>query len=261
MESITNAASSVATTVSKTIWGEQNPQNPTPGNETAGQEPISGLEGKGTATEPFDQGNAETATSSSVPKLTSDNPTSSSNLTSSTPTTNESPITERKDAMDSISPNTNNASNAGATDPLQTTDKTGASGALSNPTKGSDVIPTESQHPGAAPTSGGITHQKQQGADRPGKEHGTGEEWVKTSGLAADGGDFDATKPGAGKEATRLFEDKGLTKSVPGEEPKSTGKGSFDAPSHSSDVSGEKEKVPLKEKVKQKLHIGSHKKE
>lgn len=34
---------------------------------------------------------------------------------------------------------------------------------------------------------------------------GTGEQYVKTSGLQADGGDFDATKPGAGKEADREF--------------------------------------------------------
>lgn len=32
---------------------------------------------------------------------------------------------------------------------------------------------------------------------------GTGEQYVKTTGLAADGGDFDATKPGAGREADR----------------------------------------------------------
>ncbi|KAF2014786.1 hypothetical protein BU24DRAFT_221359 [Aaosphaeria arxii CBS 175.79] len=34
---------------------------------------------------------------------------------------------------------------------------------------------------------------------------GTGEEYVKTSGLQADGGDFDATKPGAGAEANRML--------------------------------------------------------
>lgn len=33
---------------------------------------------------------------------------------------------------------------------------------------------------------------------------GTGEKYVKSSGLKADGGDFDATKPGAGKEADRM---------------------------------------------------------
>lgn len=37
------------------------------------------------------------------------------------------------------------------------------------------------------------------------QEQGTGEQWVKTSGLAADGGDFDATKPGAGREADRTY--------------------------------------------------------
>ena len=40
-------------------------------------------------------------------------------------------------------------------------------------------------------------------AGEDGKEQGTGEQYVKTSGLAADGGDFDATKPGAGREADR----------------------------------------------------------
>ncbi|KAB5570849.1 hypothetical protein GE09DRAFT_1104981 [Coniochaeta sp. 2T2.1] len=34
---------------------------------------------------------------------------------------------------------------------------------------------------------------------------GTGEQYVKSSGLKADGGDFDATKPGAGKEADRML--------------------------------------------------------
>ena len=38
-----------------------------------------------------------------------------------------------------------------------------------------------------------------------GQEHGvgpkgTGEKWEKSTGLASDGGDFDATRPGAGKE-------------------------------------------------------------
>lgn len=43
----------------------------------------------------------------------------------------------------------------------------------------------------------------QPGGGEVGKEKGTGEQWVKTSGVAAEGGDFDATKPGAGKEANR----------------------------------------------------------
>ena len=53
METITNIASTATSTVSNLIYGEQ-----TKNNETAGKEPISGEEGKGTATEPFDKGNA-----------------------------------------------------------------------------------------------------------------------------------------------------------------------------------------------------------
>ncbi|KAK4661823.1 uncharacterized protein QC763_708020 [Podospora pseudopauciseta] len=38
-------------------------------------------------------------------------------------------------------------------------------------------------------------------------EDGTGELYVRSSGLKADGGDFDAAAPGAGKEADRLMEE------------------------------------------------------
>ncbi len=37
------------------------------------------------------------------------------------------------------------------------------------------------------------------------KSAGTGERYVKSSGVAADGGDFDAAKPGAGREADRTL--------------------------------------------------------
>jgi hypothetical protein len=43
----------------------------------------------------------------------------------------------------------------------------------------------------------------QDGPGAKSKGEGTGEQYVKSSGLAADGGDFDATKPGAGREADR----------------------------------------------------------
>lgn len=51
METIQN----VANTASKMIFGEQ---NTTQSNETTGQEPISGQQGKGTVDEPYDQGNS-----------------------------------------------------------------------------------------------------------------------------------------------------------------------------------------------------------
>jgi len=89
----------------------------------------------------------------------------------------------------------------------------------------------------------------QPGGQEHGKdEQGTGEQWVKTTGIAADGGDFDATKPGAGREANRLMEEKGIHKSEPGK------------PAPPPDTSNmHKDKVPLGQKIKDKLHIGSHK--
>jgi hypothetical protein len=65
METITNLASTAATTASKLIYGD-NTTATTTQNETAGKEPISGEQGKGTATEPFDKGNEEDATAATT---------------------------------------------------------------------------------------------------------------------------------------------------------------------------------------------------
>jgi hypothetical protein len=58
METITNAASTVTSTVSNLIYGQPTKDGETAKNETGGQEPLSGVTGKGTASEPFDQGNS-----------------------------------------------------------------------------------------------------------------------------------------------------------------------------------------------------------
>jgi len=93
----------------------------------------------------------------------------------------------------------------------------------------------------------------QEGGGEHGKEKGTGEQWVKTSGIAAEGGDFDATKPGAGREATRLMEEKGIKSEgshVDPDTPKDT---------VTPTTSEEKAKVSKMSKLKDKLHIGSGK--
>lgn len=86
----------------------------------------------------------------------------------------------------------------------------------------------------------------QEGGGEHGKEEGTGTKYVKSTGMAADGGDFDATKPGAGREAIRLMEEKGLNKLKPGGNDPGEGKQPLEPPS----------KV---EKLKEKLHIGTGK--
>lgn len=60
METITNLASTAATTASKLIYGEPKTVDGTTSatNETTGKEPLSGEQGKGTINDPFDQGNA-----------------------------------------------------------------------------------------------------------------------------------------------------------------------------------------------------------
>ncbi|KAL1619898.1 hypothetical protein SLS54_006497 [Diplodia seriata] len=84
-------------------------------------------------------------------------------------------------------------------------------------------------------------------------EKGTGEKVVKQSAFKADGGDFDASLPGAGREADRLLEQKGVHKSG--------------GPDTKDDVSpvrgdddsgnGDKGKTSIGTKIKEKLHIGS----
>lgn len=87
------------------------------------------------------------------------------------------------------------------------------------------------------------------------KSHGsgTGEQYVKSTGLAADGGNFDASQPGAGREADRLLEEKGVHRQPGAPNP---------APSDTDDskhANGHghghtKEKKSLGEKIKAKLH-------
>lgn len=52
------------------------------------------------------------------------------------------------------------------------------------------------------------------GAAAPHHQAEAGHQYVRSSGLAADGGDFDAAAPGAGREADRLLEQQGIHRTV-----------------------------------------------
>ena len=84
--------------------------------------------------------------------------------------------------------------NEGADDPLDEPSKT------ENVTEGSAGKNKANE---AVGNSGGgdvsAPKPKEEKNDTP----GTGEKWEKTTGVAAEGGNFDATKPGAGREADR----------------------------------------------------------
>jgi len=79
------------------------------------------------------------------------------------------------------------------------------------------------------------------------EEKGTGVKWVKSTGLAADGGNFDATKPGAGREADRLLDEAGVTRTN-AVHPPGTGSGSRE----------HIEEVHHKHSLAEKLHLKKH---
>jgi hypothetical protein len=113
-----------------------------------------------------------------------------------------------------------------------------------------------------------------EGMRRMSGSEGTGEKWVKSSGMKADGGDFDASAPGAGREADRefspfffwcvclgcdgrlmivagLLNEKGITRSG-ADQKKVTGEMDTRAPNSGN---SEVEKLGgLKDKLKNKLH-------
>ncbi|KAJ4304069.1 hypothetical protein N0V88_001679 [Collariella sp. IMI 366227] len=93
-----------------------------------------------------------------------------------------------------------------------------------------------------------------------GDASGTGEEYIKSTGLNADGGDFDASRAGAGKEADRLLEQKGVNRVS--DEHRRHGHHEEAAAAghqHQAHEAGQehKEKVSLKDKIKAKLHKSS----
>ncbi|TGO57951.1 hypothetical protein BCON_0060g00250 [Botryotinia convoluta] len=77
---------------------------------------------------------------------------------------------------------------------------------------------------------------------------GTGEKHIKSSGLVAEGGGFDATRPGAGREADRLLGREGSA--VGGSE----GKGETGSEEEHGEGKKEGKLTHLKEKIKEKLH-------
>lgn len=106
--------------------------------------------------------------------------------------------------------------------------------------------------PGAKPT--GSNNDSGLPADQS-EEKGTGEQYVKSSGLQADGGDFDATRPGAGREADRLMEQKGIVNTSAGGKDKGSDGSGGEHKTHGGSSSGEaKEKHGFVDKIKEKLH-------
>ncbi|EEU43305.1 uncharacterized protein NECHADRAFT_83909 [Fusarium vanettenii 77-13-4] len=264
METISNAAAAAA----KAVWGENQPQ----------KEPVSGVQGDTAKGEPYDAGNLDTPAQEKAEQ--NYNERTLGQEASAAPKTArvETPSGEAaafgaqsKDARDTSAGqnDTRNPERVGLekeknTD-LEDVDNTsegntaklgegpgprpvevvakelGGDAGRERPQEGSSEAPREIGSEGAAATSS----SKSENQPDPARD-----EVVHATGFAADGGDFDATKPGAGREAERLMEEKGVHL---GEEPSSSSHSHKSHEKHSHDDK-HKDKPSLGERIKAKLH-------
>jgi hypothetical protein len=236
--------------LTKTIWGESSVR-------ASEEEPVSGKQGGGTASDPYDKGNEEVqqgearspavrghsqrsveedaknanaaaaASASSVSATQRDGPSDATEHTGD-PTSGAQPTQKQQgadrpaEAPDSSAPSIKDQSKAdkkSGKPAMPHTDtereelmKTGEFPHDPEDHSGEPmhmhVSPTDNKSSSAEPDRGdGKTSRSasvaQEGGAPHGKTLGTGQQYVKSSGVAAEGGDFDATKPGAGQEATR----------------------------------------------------------
>ncbi|KAI0460315.1 hypothetical protein F5B21DRAFT_171 [Xylaria acuta] len=275
METINNMAASAA----KAVWGESKPST---------EEPVSGRFGDTSKGEPYDAGNMEPISANTGDEAPTSGPTGGAtgnadlndNATEDAKFAKETgTATESNDTPDN--PSTSLKAKSGPEDTSKGQEDTRSpedpkTNPKSAPTDVNDA-PGEGVNeaqkldgPGPKPLAdvakengGDAGNDSSSSVDKADKgekeskeskeeEHtskGTGEEYVKTTGLQADGGDFDATKPGAGKEADRLMEQKGIHKPT---DPNSAGdSGSGGDSGGGSPTSGKKS---FGQKIKDKLH-------
>jgi hypothetical protein len=141
------------------------------------------------------------------------NTTAPSTTASAAPTapSAEPPAAARPSETHAVAPaRTENAAYA-STEDAETQNKKEEEGILDqSELKGSGPRPLEvvaKENGGDANVASGSSSEKQSRSEDKLSEstgQGTGEQYVKSTGLTADGGDFDATNPGAGKEADRM---------------------------------------------------------
>ncbi|KAH7380326.1 hypothetical protein DE146DRAFT_729634 [Phaeosphaeria sp. MPI-PUGE-AT-0046c] len=141
METITNAATAVTSTVSGLIYGQPK-EGETATNETGGKEPLSGAQGKGTANDPFDQGNAENPV----------NPTSTTNTATSGNTSyNDDDFLKLNPVVNKATTDAPSTTDATGSTATGITDKAGVSDQIWKPTDIDEVKPSGA--PGAGPAA------------------------------------------------------------------------------------------------------------
>jgi len=254
--------SNIAGAASNAIWGQPKTT----------EEPVSGKQGAGTVEEPFDKGNEEstTATGTSASAGPERNLAPKSGV--DTATNRDGPSESTSATVDPKSGQNTQVKHQGAANPGDAPKEQDTKTAVPHTDEEREALMMKGEFPhdpndhsgeplkmhGGAEkkedtpqntTSAKTDRSKsvaQEGGNEMGKKLGTGEQYVKSSGLVSEGGDFDATKPGAGAEATRLLEENGVHKATPDKTSEA---------SSSSLVGSEKTKTSKMAKIKEKLHI------
>ncbi|KAK5629753.1 hypothetical protein RRF57_005468 [Xylaria bambusicola] len=268
METINNMAASAA----KAVWGESNPTTEEPvsgrvGDTSKGEpydagnmEPISGDQGKVASTKDTNedttnsQVNGEAAESAQFAKMTGT--AAESNDTPNNPSSDlkvrSGPDDTSKGQDDTRSPEDPKTNPKSAPTDVNDADEEGVNEAPKLDGPGPKPLAEVAKENGgdagndsssSVDKTKGEDEKKEVEDDASKKSSGTGEQYVKSSGLQADGGDFDATNPGAGREADRLMEEKGIHNP--------TDHSSGPADNGGSPTSGKKS---FGQKIKDKLH-------
>ncbi|KAI1640902.1 hypothetical protein F4809DRAFT_637032 [Biscogniauxia mediterranea] len=253
----------MAAAAAKAVWGD---------NQQHGEEPVSGLTGDTSKGEPYDAGNIEDPKVDANSSAAKTEPAAFSKQTGTavesedTPNNPSANLKEadvprdttkgQNDVRDPEDPNTNpksaptDVNDAGVgLNEAQKFDGPGPKplGEVARDKGGDAGVPETSASKEVLGEDKIAEEEPESGPHAKSTGEGTGEQYVKSTGLNADGGDFDATKPGAGREAERLLEEKGVH---PGG---SDEKGISDE-SVGSKGSGDSPKKSLGKKIKDKLH-------
>jgi len=265
----------IASHASNAIWGENNTNTST----QSGTEPISGERGSGTTSDPYDHGNQDenpsttthesttTSTSNTNNTLSSGANKSAENRTgpseatssdvagepSSTPVhkqqgadrPNEAPSSNSNPKVPHSDAEREKLMETGGEFPRDPNDHSGEPLKMHDGTEydNSDKSDKSEKKDRSQSVS-------QEGGNPHGKTMGTGEQYVKSTGIPAEGGDFDASNPGAGQEATRLMEEKGI-KSEGTRIPPEGVSGADDSNTTETGTA----KVSKLDKLKEKLHL------
>ncbi|KAJ9154993.1 hypothetical protein NKR23_g2212 [Pleurostoma richardsiae] len=258
METINNLASTAA----KAVWGEDQ----TNGNsyKSSTNEPVSGVQGDTSKGQPYDAGNLDGgATDAAKYNNTSDGNLASGKQAEANKPSSDAPGDSTKAQNDTRHPDEPTTDPKKAEERSNVDDSQGSVDEGDNPVKveGAGPKPVDELARARGGDAGNVStesvggggkkeeDEEEEDGDGPQKKShgsGTGEQYVKSSGLKADGGDFDASRPGAGREADRLMEQKGIHN--PTDE---SSKGQTDNAAEPSEGKG---KTSLKDKLKAKVH-------